>query len=354
MRGERAEEAAISGLGLLLAIGFGAARRVHDRVVEPLAATASGVSLLAARIVTDEDRHPRLAGLSHRTEQLRAELAQSAESFRGRFQRDPQPVAATATVLAELTARIITDEDRHPRLARLSNRTEQLLAELQEDAKEPVRRLLRWTVEHTLAALDVTTLVLRYVDLDTLAAGLDIDAVIDTMDLNGVAAHLDLNALISRVDLEAVLSRVDLNAVLGTVDLDAILMRIDPNSLVSRVDLDTVLSHIDLNEVVSRIDLNEVASRIDLDAILMRVEPDTVVARVDIDAVLERVDVASLAREVLDAIDLPDVMRQSSGAVSSQTARVVRAEGMQADASVARFIDRVLHRPVPPPRGELR
>src|SRR5947209_5416764 len=101
-RGERAEEAAIRGLGLLLAVGFGAARQVHARVVEPLAATASGVTLLAARIITDEDRHPRLAGLSYRTEQLRAELGQSAESFRGRFRLEPEPVAATATVLAEL------------------------------------------------------------------------------------------------------------------------------------------------------------------------------------------------------------------------------------------------------------
>lgn len=345
IRGERVEEAAISGLGLLLAVGFGATRRVHARVVEPLAATASGVTLLAARILADEDRHPRLAGLSIRTEHLRAELTQSAESFRVRFQLEPEPVAATATVLAELATRILDDEDRHPRIAGLSHRTEHLLAELEEAAKEPVRRLLRWTVEHTMAALDLTTLVLRHVDLDTLAAGLDIDAVIDTMDLNAVAAHMDLNALMSRIDLQAVLSRVDLNAVLDAVDLDAILGRIDPNSLVSRVDLDSVLS---------RIDLNEVASRIDLDAILVRVEPDAVVARVDIDAVLERLDLAALAREVLDAIDLPDVMRQSSGAVSSQAARVVRAEGMQADAQVARFIDRVLHRQVPPPRGELQ
>jgi hypothetical protein len=30
---------------------------------------------------------------------------------------------------------------------------------------------------------------------------------------------------------------------------------------------------------------------------------------------------------------------------------VVRAEGMHADDSVARFMDRVLRRPVPPPRA---
>jgi hypothetical protein len=291
---ELADDPAISAIDLLLAVGVGAARRARDRVVEPIAATATGLVQLGARILSDEDQHPRLAHLTSRSEQLRTELEQSA--------------------------------------------------------RESVRGLLRWTVEHALAALDLTTLVLEHVDLDALAAGIDVDAVvartdieavIGSLDLNAVAAQLDLDALISRVDLEAVLSRVDLNAVLDSVDLQAVLARVDPNNLVSRVDLDTVLS---------RIDLNKVAARIDVDAILQRVEPDAVVARVDIDALLERLDLAALAREVIDAIDLPDVLRQSSGAVSSQAARVVRAEGMQADDSVARFVDRVLRRSVPPPR----
>ena len=292
---ELADDPAISGTDLLLAVGVGAARRLQARVVEPLAATATG--------------------------------------------------------LVQLGARIISDEDRHPRLAELANRTEQLRTGLEESTKESVRGMLRWTVEHVLAALDLTTLVLEHVDLDALAAGIDvdavvartdIDAVIESLDLNTVAAQVDLDALISRVDLEALLSRVDLNAVLDGVDLQAVLARVDPNNVVSRVDLDIVLS---------RIDLNEVASRIDVDAILQRVEPDAVVARVDLDALVERLDLAALARQVIDAIDLPEVLRQSSGAVSSQAARVVRAEGMQADDSVARFVDRVLRRSVPPPRA---
>ena len=294
---ELADDPAISEADLFLAIGVGAARRLRERVVDPLAVTATALVQLGARIVTDDERHPRLAGLTSRSEQLRTDL--------------------------------------------------------EEAAKESVRGVLRWTVEHALAALDLTTLVLQHVDLDALAAGLDVDAVvartdidaiIAVMDLDAVAAHMDVNALVSRVDLEAVLSRVDLNAVLAGLDLQAVLARIDPNSIVSRVDLDTVLA---------RIDLDEVASRIDLDAILKRVDPDEVVARVDIEAVLQRLDLTALAREVIDTIDLPDIMRQSSGAVSSQAARVVREEGMQADDSVARFVDRVLRRSVPAPRNSV-
>ena len=57
------------------------------------------------------------------------------------------------------------------------------------------------------------------------------------------------------------------------------------------------------------------------------------------------VDMAGIARQVIDAIDLPGILRQSTGAVSSQAARVVRTEGMHADESVARFVDRLLRRP---------
>jgi hypothetical protein len=274
---ELADDPAIRGVDLLLAVGVGTARRVRARVVEPLAATATGLVQLGARIISDEERHPRLADLTSRGEQLRSELERSA--------------------------------------------------------KESVRGVLRWTVEHALAALDLTTLVLQHVDLDALAAGIDVDAVV------------------ARTDIEAVIQSMDLNAVAALMDLDALISRIDLAAVLARVDLNAVLDAVDLQAVLARVDMNEVAARIDVDAILQRVEPDAVVARLDIDALLERLDLAALAREVIDAIDLPDVMRQSSGAVSSQAARVVRAEGMQADDSVARFVDRVLRRSVPPPRA---
>jgi hypothetical protein len=67
-----------------------------------------------------------------------------------------------------------------------------------------------------------------------------------------------------------------------------------------------------------------------------------------VEAVLDRLDLAGIARQVIDAIDLPGILRQSTGAVSSQAARVVRTEGMNADESVSRFIDRVLRRPHQP------
>ncbi|MGZ4507431.1 MAG: hypothetical protein ACXVX0_09270, partial [Blastococcus sp.] len=54
-----------------------------------------------------------------------------------------------------------------------------------------------------------------------------------------------------------------------------------------------------------------------------------------------------ITRQVLEAVDLAEILRESTGAVSSQAARVVRTEGMHADDAVAHWVDRVLRRPHP-------
>jgi hypothetical protein len=257
-----------------------------------------------------------------------------------------RPLTSVAAGVLQLGGRIVPNGPRRP-FADLAFLGEQGRAELEKAAAEAVRRILRRAVETALTALDVTELVRAHVDLDALAATIDVDAVVAVVDLDAALDRLDLDAVVARVDLDAVLSRVDLDAVLSRVDLDAVMGRVDLGAVLSRVDLDAVMGRVDLDAVLSRVDLNEVASRIDIDAILRRVEPDAVVARVDLDAVVDRLDLAALSREVIDAIDLPEILRQSSGAVSSQAARVVRAEGMNADDSVARFMDRVLRRSHP-------
>ncbi|WP_345418024.1 hypothetical protein [Pseudonocardia xishanensis] len=164
------------------------------------------------------------------------------------------------------------------------------------------------TVEAFLAATDLTALVVEHVELDRVAAGLDVDGVI------------------ARVDLDAVLRRVDLDAVMRRVDLDAVATRLDPDRVVARVDLDAVLQRVDLDAVVARLDL------------------DRVVAGVDLDAVVARLDLVGLARGVIDAIDLPGIVRESTGTLTSDTVRGVRSEAQQADEVVARVVDRLLRR----------
>ena len=95
-----------------------------------------------------------------------------------------------------------------------------------------------------------------------------------------------------------------------------------------------------------RIDLDGVAKRIDLDALAATIDPDPVVARVDLDAILARVDIVGIARDVVDAIDLPEIVRHSTGTLTSDTIRTVRREAMQADEIVGGLFDRLLRRQV--------
>jgi hypothetical protein len=273
------------------------------------------------------------------------------------------PATATAAAMLRLGWQLAPGVAGHPLLAELATGVERVRNRLEHAAADALRTLLRRVVDASLTAIDLTELVRAHVDLDALAAELDVDAVIAradvdaviartdldaivrTIDLDAIVGRIDIEAIVKTIDLDAIVKTVDLEAIVKTIDLDAIVKTVDLEAIVDRVDLDRVASRIDIDAIISRVDIDQIASGIDLDAIVARIEPDTVVARVDVEAVLDRLDLAAIARQVLEAIDLPGILRESTGAVSSQAARVVRTEGMHADESVSRFIDRVLRRP---------
>lgn len=145
--------------------------------------------------------------------------------------------------------------------------------------------------------------------------------------------------------IDAVLDQLDLTwLVAERVDLDDLIARVDIERVVARVDLDEVASKIDVDAVVSRVDLDAIVKRIDLDAIVARVDVDAVARRIDVEGIIERLDMADLARTVIEEIDLPEIIRQSTGSVASETVRGVRMQGIQADESVSKVVDRVLFR----------
>jgi hypothetical protein len=79
--------------------------------------------------------------------------------------------------------------------------------------------------------------------------------------------------------------------------------------------------------------------------ILDRVNIDEIVAeRVDVEAVINRVDVVAIAREVIFELDLPEIVRDSSQSMAAETVDGLRRRGMNADRSLAVFVDRVLRR----------
>ncbi len=191
--------------------------------------------------------------------------------------------------------------------------------------------------------LDLTRLVEENVDLDQLVSTVDLDAAMARADLDGAVLRVDLDAVTTRVDIEAILDRVDLDAVAARLDVDAVVARADLDAAVARVDIDAAVARVDIDAVLDRVDLDAVAARLDVDA---------VVARADLDAVIDRIDVIGIVEEVLEVIDLPAIIRDSTGSMASETVRGVRMTGITADDALTRAVDRALFRRRRPPLPE--
>jgi len=212
----------------------------------------------------------------------------------------------------------------------------------------------REVVAVVLPALDLTALVLKHVDLDRIAAALDLDAAVARVDLDAAVARVDIGPIVDRVDLDGIVARVDLDAAVARVDIGAIVDRIDLDAVAARIDIEAIAARLDLDRLAAGLDVTAVVDRVDLDAVAARIDADRVVVRVDLDAVVARLDLVGIAQSVIDAIDLPEIVRESTGALSSDAVRAVRTESRRADDRVAGLFDRLLRRnPYPdgPPAG---
>lgn len=147
---------------------------------------------------------------------------------------------------------------------------------------------------------------------------------------------LDLNAIIRE--------RVDLDGLVATVDVADVIARVDVNAIVDQVDIDAIVQRVDIDQIVARIDLDAIADRIDIERILTRVDVDAIVASVDLDAIIDRLDVAGIAEGVINDIDLPEIIRDSTGSVASQVVRDARVQSIEADEAISRIADRLLLR----------
>jgi len=187
-----------------------------------------------------------------------------------------------------------------------------------EDAAEAVLHLVvPEIVNAALDQIDLTELVVDRVD---------IGRVIDRVDFEAVIARVPVEEIVARLDLNEIVARIDLDAIVGRIDLDAAVQRIDLQQIVERIDLDTIIERIDLDTIVGRIDLNEIVGRIDLDTIV------------------ERLDLAGIATRVIEEIDLPQIIRASSGTMTAEAAEGIRVQSMEADSLVAGVVDRILRR----------
>jgi hypothetical protein len=154
-----------------------------------------------------------------------------------------------------------------------------------------------------------------------------------------VVGRVDLDAAVQRLDIEAVLDRIDLTrTVLDRVDLEVV--------------VDRVLTGMDeegLAALLEKVDVNAIARRLDIEAVLDRMDlTSTVLRRVDlvkvVDAVLDQMDLIALANEIIEGVDLPEIIRDSTGTMASETVNGVRMQGIGADQAVGRVVDRLLLR----------
>ena len=109
--------------------------------------------------------------------------------------------------------------------------------------------------------------------------------------------------------------------------------------------VDGIVEQLDLTTLVAeRIDLDSVVDRIDLDAIVDRIDVDEIVRRVDLDVAVGRVDLLGITDRLIGEVDLPELIRESTGAVTSETVRSVRLLSAEVDRRIAYVVDRVLLR----------
>ncbi|HME49719.1 hypothetical protein [Mycobacterium sp.] len=107
-------------------------------------------------------------------------------------------------------------------------------------------------------------------------------------------------------------------------NLDPVMARVMP---VAAQLVDLILDEIDLTTLVRE--------RLDLNAL---------VGDIDIDAVINQIDLIALADRVIDGVDLPGIIRESTSSVTAEVMTDVRSQGERADDLVAGFVDRVLGR----------
>jgi hypothetical protein len=91
--------------------------------------------------------------------------------------------------------------------------------------------------------------------------------------------------------------------------------------------------------------VERVLDQIDLTALVReRVDIDAIVADVDIDAIINRIDLIGLSNTVIDGVDLPTIIRESTSSVTAEVMTDVRSQGERADDIVSGIVDRMLGR----------
>lgn len=124
----------------------------------------------------------------------------------------------------------------------------------------------------------------------------------------------------------------------------AVLDRVVPplvDAIVSRVDLtDVVISQVDLRRVVE-----SALAELDLTQIVLdQVDVNRIVDAADIDSIVDRVPMVQIADYVIEEIDLPQIIRESTGGIAMDAFTSTRFSAVRTDDVLSRIVDTVLLR----------
>ena len=113
------------------------------------------------------------------------------------------------------------------------------------------------------------------------------------------------------------------------------------DAIIERIDLtDVVINQVDLNRIVT-----SALDSMDLTQLVIdRVDVNAIVAEVDIEAVIDRVPIIPLADYVIDEIDLPQIIRDSTSGIAGDAVNGLRRQSVGADALISRVADRIVLR----------
>ncbi len=113
------------------------------------------------------------------------------------------------------------------------------------------------------------------------------------------------------------------------------------DAIISRIDLtDVVVRNVDLKSVVlsalDEIDITEI--------VVDRVDVNAIVGHADIDAVIDRVPMLQIADYIIEEIDLPQIIRESTGGVALDAFTTTRVSAIRTDEIISKVVDTVLLR----------
>lgn len=113
------------------------------------------------------------------------------------------------------------------------------------------------------------------------------------------------------------------------------------DAIVSRMNLtDVVLRNVDLETIVS-----SALDQLDLTAIVLeRVDVDQIVAQTNIEAVIDRVPMIQIADYIIEEIDLPQIIRESTGGIAMDAFTTTRFSAVKSDEILSRVVNGLLLR----------